>query len=190
LLAFIFTPYFINMKKIFIAVIVILASSVSAFPQAQYEVLPDKEEGKFFKGIISREILEKDSAFFNKWYSANFRAYTPNAEAVAALKKYSDSIQLIAFMGTWCEDSHFIIPKLFNLLDVAGFSKEKISLIGTDRSKKTLGYLSEALGVTNVPTIIVMKKGKEVGRVIEYGKYGSFDKELGEIINSTGTTAH
>ena len=33
-----------------------------------------------------------------------------------------------------------------------------------------------------VPTIIVMKNGREIGRVVEYGKYGSFDKELGEIL--------
>jgi hypothetical protein len=32
-----------------------------------------------------------------------------------------------------------------------------------------------------------MKDGKEIGRVVEYGKYGMFDKELGEIINSIDT---
>jgi hypothetical protein len=44
--------------------------------------------------------------------------------------------------------------------------------------------LSEALGVVNVPTIIVMKEGKEIGRVVEYGKTGVWDKELGEIISA------
>ena len=39
--------------------------------------------------------------------------------------------------------------------------------------------------MVNVPTIIVMKDGKEIGRVVEYGKNGMFDKELGEIINHT-----
>jgi len=55
-------------------------------------------------------------------------------------------------------------------------------LIGVDRAKKTLSHLTEALNITNVPTIIVMKKGKEIGRVVEYGKYGLYDMELGEII--------
>jgi hypothetical protein len=87
-------------------------------------------------------------------------------------------------MGTWCEDSHFVIPKLFFLLDKAGFSRDRVSLLGVDRDKKTLGYLSEALHVTNVPTIIVMKNGKEAGRVVEYGKEGLFDKELGQIITA------
>jgi hypothetical protein len=29
-----------------------------------------------------------------------------------------------------------------------------------------------------------MKNGKEIGRVVEYGKYGAFDLELAEILNT------
>jgi thiol-disulfide isomerase/thioredoxin len=87
-------------------------------------------------------------------------------------------------MGTWCEDSHYIIPKFYSLLDAAGFSTNQVTLIGVDRQKKTFSHLAEALNITNVPTIIVMKNGKELGRVVEFGKYGLFDKELGEIIGS------
>jgi hypothetical protein len=32
-----------------------------------------------------------------------------------------------------------------------------------------------------------MKDGKEVGRVVEYGKYGAIDKELGEIVAASGS---
>jgi thiol-disulfide isomerase/thioredoxin len=153
------------------------------FAQNQFEVLKEGAPGeKTFKGIISREVLQNDSTF--KWYAENLKGYTPNAAAVEALKKNADSIQLLTFMGTWCEDSHNIIPKFYSLLDVAGFSKDRVTLIGVDRNKKTLSHLAEALNVKNVPTIIVLKNGKELGRVVEYGKYGMFDKELGEIINS------
>jgi len=70
------------------------------------------------------------------------------------------------------------------LTDAAGFSPDRITLIGVDRQKTTLSHLAEALNVKNVPTIIVLKNGKEIGRVIEFGKYGLFDMELGEIIAS------
>lgn len=175
------------MKKLFITLFILLVTVVPVFSQNQYEVIPDKDGGKILKGIISREVLEKDSSF--QWYTNGLRGYSPNADAITALKKYSDSIQLIAFMGTWCEDSHFIIPKFYYLLDAAGFSSENVSLLGVDRSKKTLSHLTEAMDIVNVPTIIVMKKGKEAGRVVEYGKSGLFDKELGEIINAMGTTS-
>jgi len=45
-----------------------------------------------------------------------------------------------------------------------------------------LSQLSEALNIDKVPTILVMQQGKEMGRVVEYGKYGVYDQELGEIL--------
>src|SRR6185503_17322335 len=172
------------MKKL-ILLFVLLNCGRLLFAQGQYEISPDKNGGKVFKGIISREILESDTSF--KWYWDNKKGYTPNAVALSGLKKQADSIQLLTFMGTWCEDSHFIIPKFFSLLDAAGFPAERVTLIGVDRQKKTLSHLAEALNVKNVPTIIVLKNGKEVGRVVEFGKYGVFDKELGEIVSSIDT---
>lgn len=156
--------------------------TTSSFSQNQYEVLTERPNEKTFKGIISREVLLSDTSF--KWYAENLKGYTPNATALAGLKKNADSIQIVAFMGTWCEDSHNIIPKLYALADAAGFPNNHITLIGVDRQKKTLSHLSEALNITNVPTIIVYKHGKEAGRVVEYGKTGLFDMDLGEILKT------
>lgn len=148
--------------------------------------MAEKPGEKTYKGIISRELLIADTSF--KWLN-NAQTFTADKNAVDGLKKNKDSIQLLVFIGTWCEDSQVIIPKLFSLTDAAGFSQNRITLIGVDREKKTLSHLTEALGIINVPTIIVMKNGKEMGRVVEYGKYGMFDKELGEIINSAGSAS-
>ena len=168
------------MKKIIFALILTLGLATISFGQNQYEVLIEGKNEKSLKGIISQEVLLNNTSF--KWYAENLKGYTPNAGAVTSLKKHADSIQLLVFMGTWCEDSHNIIPKFYSLLETSAFSKEKVTLIGVDRAKKTLSHLTEALNITNVPTIIVMKNGKEIGRVVEYGKYGLFDMELGEIL--------
>ena len=95
-----------------------------------------------------------------------------------------DTIHILAFGGTWCGDTKYILPKFFALTDAAGFPQSRVTLLGVDHSKKTIQHLAEAFEVTNVPTFIVMKNGKEIGRVVEYGKYGMFDKELGEIISA------
>ena len=175
------------MKKTIYAIIVALLLNVPGFAQSQFQVSSERPNEKTYKGIISRDILMADSSF--KWmnYARNFSA---DKNAVEGLKKNKDSIQLLVFMGTWCEDSQNIIPKFYSLTDAAGFSQDRITLIGVDRKKTTVSHLTEALGITNVPTIMVMKNGKEVGRVVEYGKNGMFDKELGEIINSVGSASH
>jgi len=176
------TFIFFIMKKILIAISISFIVSGSIFAQSQAEITRDDKGNKILKGIISRGELENDTAFIS-WWAENLKGYTPQSQAVAELKK-NTNIQLITFMGTWCGDSRFIIPKFYSLLDAAGFPQDKVTLIGVDRSKKTLSHLTEALNIINVPTIIVMNNGKEVGRVVEYGKYGMFDKELGEIIAS------
>lgn len=155
--------------------------SLFSVAQTQYEVSHDGQD-KILKGIITRDIIANDTSF--KWYKPNQAGYKPNDEAVKALRTKSPAIQLIVFGGTWCGDTKYILPKLFALTDAATFSQDRITLIGVDRNKKTISHLTEALGVLNVPTIIVMKDGKELGRVVEYGKTGAWDKELGDIINA------
>lgn len=168
------------MKK-FIAAAFLFVTSISSYAQQGYEVLTERPNEKSYKGTISKEILLADTTF--KWYGINQKGYTPQANALERLQHQKDSVQLLVFMGTWCEDSQNIIPKFYSLTEKAGFAANKITLIGVDRNKKTYSHLTEALNITNVPTIIVYKKGKEVGRVVEYGKYGLFDKELGEILS-------
>jgi hypothetical protein len=170
------------MKKILISITLVLLVAGSVFAQSQAEISRDAKNGsKVIKGILTKHDLESDTAF--AWYAENLRSYHPHPTAVAALRK-NPNIEFIVFMGTWCDDSHFIIPKFFSLLDSSGISQEKVSMFGCDRNKKTLHHFSEALNITNVPTIIVMSKGKEMGRVIEYGKTGYWDKEIGEIISA------
>ena len=167
------------MKTASIFILALLFSFYS-FAQVQYQVMVEKPGEKSLKGLVTRQNLTEDTSFH--WYTDNLRGYTPNGLAITNLKKQADSIELVVFMGTWCEVSQFIIPKFFSLISASGFPEQKITMFGVDRNKTTFAHLSEALKVTNVPSIMVFKNGKEIGRVVEYGKYGMFDKELGEIL--------
>lgn len=167
-------------KVLFLALLFL--TGTTALAQTQYEVLKDHDGGKILKGIISRDLLSSDSSF--SWFTENQKPYPPEKEPAIKFAKQKDNIQLVVFLGTWCEDSHVIIPKLFPFLDAAGFPDSKLTLIGVDRNKKTISHLADAFNVINVPTVIVMKDGKEMGRVVEYGKYGMIENELAEIVSS------
>ena len=167
------------MKK-FLSIAFVLSLSASVLAQAP-EVSRDASGNKVLKGFITRQELATDTAF--SWFAQNQAGYVPEATGLQTLKANKDSINIIAFGGTWCGDTKYILPKFFVLADAAGLSQEKITLLGVDHSKKTIQHLSEAFGITNVPTIIVMKNGKEIGRVVEYGHTGLFDKDLAEILS-------
>ena len=79
------------------------------------------------------------------------------------------------------------IPKtccpFYRLADKSGYPDSSITLIGLDRNKKLLNNLHAVFNVPIHQLFIVMKDGK-IGRVVEYGKYGQVDKELGEIVRT------
>jgi thiol-disulfide isomerase/thioredoxin len=149
--------------------------------QKTYETTVEENGTKIMKGLLSKEILIYEPSF--TWYADNEKNYTPNAAAVEALKKNGAKIHIIAFGGTWCGDTKSILPKFYQLSTAAGFNQAHLTVWGVDRNKKTYGALAEALGITNVPTFIIMQNGKELGRVVEYGKTGQWDKEIGEMVN-------
>ena len=165
------------MKQVIITALVILSVQMAS---AQTEVILEANGTKIVKGFLTKQELATDSSFM--WFAENQKGYTPNQNALQLLRANKDSVNIVAFGGTWCGDTKYILPKFFVLADAAGLSPDRITLIGVDRSKKTIQHLSEAFGITNVPTLIVMKNGKEVGRVVEYGHTGLFDKDLAEIL--------
>ncbi|MGZ3847123.1 MAG: thioredoxin family protein [Flavisolibacter sp.] len=148
---------------------------------AQTQVTRDANGNKVLVGFITKQELATDTAF--TWFAQNQQGYTPDQNALQLLKANRDSVNIIAFGGTWCGDTKYILPKFFMLADAAGLSQDHVTLLGVDHDKKTIQHLSEAFGITNVPTLIVMKNGKEMGRIVEYGHTGLFDKDLAEILS-------
>lgn len=130
-------------------------------------------------GFISRSQLEEDTAF--GWMRTGYKAYIPSATTLEEARQQKDA-HILVFGGTWCEDTQFILPRFFRLSDSCGISENQVSLIAVDRSKQAVGGLSSAFNITHVPTIIVMHGGVEIGRVVEYGKTGNWDKELSELL--------
>ncbi len=143
--------------------------------------MPD-DRAKIFKGIINRSLIENDTSF--AWFKENMKWGQVDEAAVAAFKQKGDQFKMIVFGGTWCEDTQNVLPKFYRLVDKSNFPEKNIVLIGVDRKKQTINDLSKKFNITNVPTIIVLRKGKEIGRVVEYGKSGSIEKDLMEIVQT------
>jgi thiol-disulfide isomerase/thioredoxin len=163
------------MKKLFLVILFFSAINCS-FAQSPYVSVKEWGNNYFLNGIITKYALSNDSNF--KWYDRNFKGYVVPAEVLSAFVAAKGKVQFVVFGGTWCEDTQAVLPKFFKIQEAAMIPDEDISFFAVDRNKKTIGGITEAFKVINVPTIIVMKEGKEVGRVVEYGKTGQWDKEL------------
>lgn len=145
-----------------------------------YQVSYDDESRKVLRGLITRLDVESDTAF--SWFKKNYNLGKPDATSVESFKQHANEFQVIVFGGTWCPDTQNLLPQFYRLVDASGYTENNITLIGVDHSKTTLDNLDKSFHLINVPTFIVMKNGKEVGRVVEYGESGEAMKELGKIV--------
>ena len=170
------------MKKWLLVILFFIDAATKLFAQAQYEIIRDEKhpEQYILRGIINKYIVQNDTAY--NWYNQSQGYYNPDTATLNAFERAKGKYQFIVFGGTWCEDTQFLVPKFFKLQEKSGIPDDAITFFGVNRVKTSLGNITKAFNVTLVPTVIVMKDGKEVGRVVEYGKTGKWDVELAELL--------
>ncbi len=107
---------------------------------------------------------------YTTWFTKNYTDYTPDTSAIHALNKELKAVTIKGFMGTWCGDSKEQIPVFYKILDAANFEEHNIQMTALNHSKKTPDSLQKGYHIIRVPTFIFYKKGKEIGRFVEYPK--------------------
>lgn len=137
----------------------------------EYEILVD---------YCDRSGLELDSEF-KAYFSEEYKYYEPNQEVINSLGSKLNDFDITIVLGTWCGDSQYQVPCLFKVLDQLNYDEGKLTIIAVNRDKKTINADISDLNIKYVPTIIVYKKGKEVGRIIE-SPNESLEEDLLKII--------
>src|SRR6266404_9052645 len=116
-------------------------------------------------------------------WRAVMKNYEPNAAAVEQIKASDkDTIVTLAF-GTWCPDSKNYIPRLIKALRVAGNDKIQVKLIGIDNQFREPVTTVQPRRITNVPTVIVERAGREIGRIVETPAASTMEEDLAAILN-------
>ncbi len=176
-----------NLKRLLFSMLVIAliasmfsCSSKSIPQQPKYTVVADTET-VVMKGVLTRNILEKEKAF--TWMTENRKYGSADAGAVKIFNQQKDLFTVLIFGGTWCHDTQNILPVFYRLLDKSGFPDNRITLVGVDRQKTAPHNWHTTWNITMVPTFIILQNGKEMGRVVEYGKTGNVEKELADIVS-------
>lgn len=169
------------MKKLLLTLSLALLA-MPAFSQFDYEVSKDKENGQtVYKGPITFGDLFKETEF--SWLQKGIDDYKPDTASIGLLHARLPRYTLIVFMGTWCDDSQNLIPKLYRVLRSAGYPIDRVQLFGVDRAKTTTGVEHRLYRITKVPTIILTSQSVEVGRITETVKV-SIEQDLVNLLHS------
>lgn len=102
------------------------------------------------------------------WFTEGYTGYQPDQEIMGELVGLDkNDLTITIVLGTWCPDSRREVPRFIKMIDLWGFSREKIRLIGVDINKVAPLGDYPALAIERVPTFIFYKNNIEKGRIIE-----------------------
>jgi len=103
---------------------------------------------------------------------------TPDLAAARALAAVAPGAEVTVFLGTWCGDSARELPRFWRSLDEAGGEVPfPVHYVAVDRAKKEPAAPIASYAIEFVPTFIVSRQGREVGRIVEEAPHG-VEKDL------------
>lgn len=116
-------------------------------------------------GYCDRSGLEGPifGAVFNDYY----KIYEPDKTVLSQIRNKLDSVSIMIVLGTWCSDSEEQVPKFFKVLDKVNFKKKFLTVVCVDKAKRAGEIDLQKYDIQKVPTFIVSRKDKEIGRIIE-----------------------
>jgi thiol-disulfide isomerase/thioredoxin len=140
-------------------------------------------EKKFKDAIIIEGSISKDNLFKHPrmpWAAKNYQAYKLDSLNLQKISTATDSISFLIFAGTWCSDTQRELPAFLKVLDALKFGSNHYQIWMLDIKKQSSFINTKLLDIQYVPTFIVLKNGKEIGRIIEKPKQ-SLELDLLEI---------
>ncbi|MCS6989321.1 MAG: thioredoxin family protein [Chloroherpetonaceae bacterium] len=152
-----------------------------------------------FWGCASSQLLQEDAETKEKmvvgkcsfadwkrlaeWSTYDAPDYAPDAETVARIAPLvkSPDVSFILFGGSWCGDTKTEFPKYFKLFSALNLPEPKVALYGVNRKKREGSGVAERFNLKRVPTLVVLRGDKEIGRIVEYPTE-TLEKDLLKIL--------
>jgi hypothetical protein len=115
-------------------------------------------------------------------WQQKYDEYRPPDDMVDALKaRLGADVKIDVYLGIWCPDSRNNVPPFIKTVDLAA-GQATVRYIGVPRkASKDIKYFVDEAQVERVPTFIVYRAGKEIGRIVENPKTGIIE-DLMEIV--------
>ncbi len=146
--------------KRLLLVLLALAGITTARAQSSY-IMQNSE--KILVGLTNPDTLMRPEF---KWFSEGVQAYKPDAKAIKKLQPLKDQIYVEVYFGSWCDDTHNLLPKFYRIIKDLGVNPNHITLRALDRNKHDESNFAVP-GVNNVPYFIFKYGSLETGKIIE-----------------------
>ena len=169
--------------KIFpLAFLICLLSSCMDAQNPVQEIQLDTGE-MILLGAIAKENLQRGT--YATWYNTYYDEYQTDDVRISQFQKSLKELDILLFMGTWCSDSQREVPRFMKILEKSDFPEDQIKIVAVDKRdefyKTSPGGEEKGWNIEFVPTLIFLKAGKEVGRIVEM-PMNSLEQDMEAII--------
>lgn len=171
------------MKKILILLGIVTLTAINSCAERVIvnREVESKNDGKMLLGTQTLDQFRKEP--YKVWFDEEYNRYQIDQQGLSELKKEKlNSYNLVVFVGSWCEDSHREFPRLIKILDGMKYNTDKMQIIAVNRKKESPAGEEGLYNISRVPTIIVKKYGKEIGRITEMPETGYLERDLLNIL--------
>lgn len=142
-------------------------------------VIDTTNHQRMLLGYCNRQSFQDTS--FSWWFNSVYDMYEMDSTTALNFKDKLDNVKITIVMGTWCSDSHKLVPKFLRVLDYLKFSRDSTTIIAVGRNLKGRGNETDGMNIKSVPTIIFYKNASEIGRIIESPKE-TIEKDIYNIL--------
>jgi thiol-disulfide isomerase/thioredoxin len=163
-----------SVKSVIVFVFALLP--VTMFSQdLNKKIIDPRLDQEILYGYCDRAGLEKGE--FGKLFEEYYKIYEPDQGILNQLKLKKEGIEILMIVGTWCSDSQEQVPRFFKILDKIRFNKNSVQIICVSRDKEAGDVETVNYNIQKVPTFIIYRKGREIGRIVET-PYATLEKDL------------
>ncbi|HVR41080.1 MAG TPA: thioredoxin family protein [Thermoanaerobaculia bacterium] len=111
--------------------------------------------------------------------------YEPGEAVVARLRAIKEPTRLQVVMATWCGDSKQYVPRLLKSVEKAANPNLTVEITGVGPEFLSPMDLIVRENITNVPTVIVRRNEKEIGRFVETPATSTVEEDIAGILEGT-----
>lgn len=131
------------------------------------QTFTNKNGDEHLWGIVTIDHLKAEP--YTKWFNKQQEDYTSTLTKNDA--NNLKDVKVKAFIGTWCGDTKYLLPKFIKTWNAMGLSEDQIEVIALhvedEKYKQGPNKETDAYNIHKVPTFVFEKEGKEIGRIVE-----------------------
>lgn len=136
---------------------------------------------KLLVGKTSKAQLYKACPAFKK----NAQIYYTNKEVIKQLRGVKDKITVITVLGTWSPYSQTEAARFLRIVDEAKNPRISVTIYAVDEKLQDKESIAMRFKVDTLPTMIFLRDGKELGRIVEQPKT-TLEAEMLAMMTSKG----